>query len=227
MMNMCPNLISLFRRILYTLLGMCACIQLSLVGLLVMSLRHLCDMSWLGFWLIFLFFSFFLCGLEKTLYCLCIMMRLFTLDDCGDCHQVWCVAFFPKASILVVSFGPHQWIQLAYTRTHSCFARFPTLASSRASARSSFVSIYEQSCHDWPFIEDPEINRGHSAQSWLEFCERRLRYDQWQVTCEKFAVSHTPQHVSPAHIQKHKIRRVTPPTPRTLSQCAIETPQQF
>ena len=57
--------------------------------------------------------------------------------------------------------------------------------------------------------------------------ERRLRYDQWQVTPVIFIVSRTPQHVSVAHIQKHKIRRVTPPTPRTLSQCAIETPQQF
>jgi len=39
----------------------------------------------------------------------------------------------------------------------------------------SFVSIHEQSCHDWPYIEDPEINRGHSALPLLEFRERRLR----------------------------------------------------
>jgi len=31
------------------------------------------------------------------------MMRLFTLDGCGDYRQVWCVAFFSKTSILVVS----------------------------------------------------------------------------------------------------------------------------
>jgi len=41
------------------LLGMCACIQLSLVGLLIMSSRHLCDMSRLGVLLIIHFFSFF------------------------------------------------------------------------------------------------------------------------------------------------------------------------
>ena len=40
------------------------------------------------------------------------MMRLFTLDGCGDYRQVWCVAFFSKTSILVVSFGLHQGIQL-------------------------------------------------------------------------------------------------------------------
>ena len=42
-----------------TLLGMWACIQLSLVGLLILSSRHLCDMSWLGVLLIILFFSIF------------------------------------------------------------------------------------------------------------------------------------------------------------------------
>ena len=54
----------------------------------------------------------FLFWLENTMYCLCIMMRLFTNDGCGDYHQVRCVAFFSKTSILVVSFGLHQWIKL-------------------------------------------------------------------------------------------------------------------
>ena len=36
----------------------------------------------------------------------------FTIDGCGDYCQVWCVAFFSKTSILVVSFGLHQGIQL-------------------------------------------------------------------------------------------------------------------
>ena len=40
-----------------TFLGMCACIQLSLVGLLVMSSRHLSDMMWSGVLLIILLFS--------------------------------------------------------------------------------------------------------------------------------------------------------------------------
>ena len=40
-----------------TFLGMCASIQMSLVGLLAMSLRHFCDMSWSGVWLIILLFS--------------------------------------------------------------------------------------------------------------------------------------------------------------------------
>jgi len=38
-------------------LGMCASIQLSFVGLLVMSSRHLCDMSWSGVLLIIILFS--------------------------------------------------------------------------------------------------------------------------------------------------------------------------
>jgi len=54
----------------------------------------------------------FLFWLENTMYCLCIMMRLFTIDSCGDYRQVWCVSFFSKTSILVVSFGLHQGIQL-------------------------------------------------------------------------------------------------------------------
>jgi len=41
----------------------------------------------------------------------------------------------------------------------------------------SFVSINKQSYHNWPYIEDLEINRGHSAQPWLEFCKRLLRHD--------------------------------------------------
>ena len=34
------------------------------------------------------------------------------IDGCGDYRQVWCVAFFSKISILVVSFFLHQWLQL-------------------------------------------------------------------------------------------------------------------
>ena len=107
-----PILFPFFTGSSSTLIGMWACIQLSLVGLLVLSSRHLCDMSWLGVLWLILFFSIFLFGLENTLYSLCIMMRLFTLDGCGDYRQVWCVTFFSKTSILVVSSGPHQWIQL-------------------------------------------------------------------------------------------------------------------
>ena len=54
----------------------------------------------------------FLFWLEHTMYCLRVMMRLFTNDGCGDYHQVWCVSFFSKTSILVVSFGLHQLIKL-------------------------------------------------------------------------------------------------------------------
>ena len=77
-----------------------------------MSSRHLCDMSLSGVLLIILLFSEFFFLLENTMYCLWIMIRLFTIDRCGDYRQVWCVAFFSKTSILVVSFGLHQWIQL-------------------------------------------------------------------------------------------------------------------
>jgi len=48
-----------------TFLGMCACIQLSLVGLLVMSSRHLCDMSWLEVLLIILLYSEILILIRK------------------------------------------------------------------------------------------------------------------------------------------------------------------
>ena len=75
-----------------TLLGMCASIQMSLVGLLVMSSRHRCATrtcrDWESCWL-FLCSQKFLFLLENTMYCLCIMMRLFTLDGCGDYRQVW------------------------------------------------------------------------------------------------------------------------------------------
>jgi len=67
--------------------------------------------DWESCWLFFCSQKF-LFLLENTMYCLCIMMRLFTIDGCGDYRQVWCVAFFSKTSILVVSFGLHQWIQL-------------------------------------------------------------------------------------------------------------------
>jgi len=50
-----PILFPFFTRSCSTLLVMCACIQLSLVGLLLMSSRHFCDMSW--YLLIILLFS--------------------------------------------------------------------------------------------------------------------------------------------------------------------------
>ena len=40
------------------------------------------DICWL-----FFCFQNFLIWLENTLYCLCIMMRLFTIDGCGDYRQ--------------------------------------------------------------------------------------------------------------------------------------------
>jgi len=94
MMTMSPNLISLFAVTCFTFLGMCASIQLSLVGLLVMSSRHLCDMSWSGVLLISFFFAEI--WMDNTMYCLGIMMGLFTIDGCRDYCQVWCVAFFSK-----------------------------------------------------------------------------------------------------------------------------------
>ena len=67
MMNMCPNLISLLHRILFYVLGMCASIQLSLVGLFLILSRHLGDMSWLGVLLMIILFSEFLILIGK--YC--------------------------------------------------------------------------------------------------------------------------------------------------------------
>jgi len=124
---------------------MCACIQLSLVGLLVMSSRHLCDMSWLGVLvcIYFFFFLIFLIWFGNTLYCLCIMMRLFTLDGCGDYRQVWCVAFFSKTSILVVSFGLHQWIKLV-DLISMYLAQLVVCSDCREGARQRFLSMFSR-----------------------------------------------------------------------------------
>jgi len=67
--------------------------------------------DWESCWLFFCCQKFWF-WLENTMYCLCIMTRLFTIDSCGDYCQMWCVAFFSKTSILAVSYGLHQWIQL-------------------------------------------------------------------------------------------------------------------
>ena len=54
-----PILFPFFTGSCFMLWGMCASIQLSLVGLFLMSSRHLRDMSWLGVLLIILLFSEF------------------------------------------------------------------------------------------------------------------------------------------------------------------------
>ena len=65
MITMSPNLISVFHRDLFYVLRICASIQMSLVGLLVMLLRHPCDMSWSGVLLIILLFSEIFILIEK------------------------------------------------------------------------------------------------------------------------------------------------------------------
>ena len=129
---------SFFTGSCFTLLGMCGSIQLSLVGLFLMSSRHLCDMSWLGVLLIILFFQNFWFCLEHALYCLCIIMRLFTLDSCGDYRLVWCVAFFSKTTNLVVSFGLHQWIQLVDVPCPACVLFW----LSRSDTATLFVNVF-------------------------------------------------------------------------------------
>ena len=68
-----PILFHFFTGSCSTLFGMCACIQLSLFGLLVMSSRHLCDMSWLRFLLIIPFFSNFFYLVWKILCTVCVL----------------------------------------------------------------------------------------------------------------------------------------------------------
>ena len=86
----------------------------------------------------------FLFWLENTMYCLCIMMRLFTNDGCGDYHQVWCVAFFSKTSILVVSFGLHQWIKLV-DLISMYLAQLVVCSDCREGARQRFLSMFSHS----------------------------------------------------------------------------------
>ena len=117
---------------------MCASIQLALVGLLVMSSHHPFDMSWSGVLLIS-FFPFQKClfWLDNTMYCLIITMRLFTIDCCGDYRQVW----FSETSILVVSFGLHQWIQLV-DRISMCLAQLAFCSDCQEVPRQRFLSTF-------------------------------------------------------------------------------------
>jgi len=91
-------------------------------------------------WLFFCFQQF-LFWLENTKYCLGIMMWLFTIDSCGDYRQVWCVAFFSMTSILVVSFGLYQWIQLV-DRIFMCLAQLAICSDCRAVPRERFLSMF-------------------------------------------------------------------------------------
>ena len=86
----------------------------------------------------------FLFWLENTMYCLCIMMRLFTIDGCGDYRQVWCVAFFSKTSILVVSFGLHQGIQLV-DGISMYLAQLAFCSDCREVARQRFLFMFSHS----------------------------------------------------------------------------------
>ena len=96
--------------------------------------------DWESCWLFFFFQNFLIC-LENNLYCLCIMMRVFTRDGCGDYRQVWCVAFFSKTSILVVSFGLHQWIQLV-DRISMYLAQRAFCSDCREVTRQRFLSMF-------------------------------------------------------------------------------------
>jgi len=86
----------------------------------------------------------FLFWLKNTMYCLCIMIWLFTIDSCGDYCLVWCVAFFSKTSILVVSFGLHQWIQLV-DRISIYLAQLAFCSDCREVAWKRFLSMFSHS----------------------------------------------------------------------------------
>ena len=88
----------------------------------------------------------FLFWLENTMYCLCIMMRPFTNDGCGDYHQVWCVAFFSKTSILVVLFGLHQWIKLVDLMS-MYLAQLVVCSDCREGARQRFCQCFHTLHH--------------------------------------------------------------------------------
>ena len=77
------------------------------------------------------------------------------------------------------------------------FARFPTLASSRASAPLyPFTNNPATTGHTLETQESIEatVRSFLSSVSLLEFHERRLRYNQCQATCVALTVNHTPPH---------------------------------
>jgi len=147
MMTMSPNLISLFpshRALFYDLRGFVLLFRcLSLGYLLCRRVTFVTCRDWESCWLFF-YSQKFLFWLESTMYCLCIMMRLFTINGCGDYRQVWCVAFFPKTSILVVSFGLHQWNELV-DRISMYFAQLAFCSVCREVARQRFLSMLSHS----------------------------------------------------------------------------------
>jgi len=94
-------------------------------------------------WLFFCFQKF-LFWLENFRYCLDIIMWLFTIYGCGDYRQVWCVAFFSKTSILVVSFGLHQWVQLV-DRISMCLVQLAFCSDCREVPRQRFLAMFSHS----------------------------------------------------------------------------------
>ena len=144
MMTMSPNPVLFFTGTCSTYLGMCACIQLSLVGFLLMSSRHLCDMSWLGVLVMILLFSHIFILIGKYHVLSMYYDETIHKDGCGDYHQVWCVAFFSKTSILVVSFGLHQWIKLV-DLISMYLAQLVVCSDCREGARQRFLSMFSHS----------------------------------------------------------------------------------
>ena len=105
-MNMCPNLISLFHRILFYVVGdVCLYSAVSRWVTCYVVASPLCHVVIGSLVDYSFFFNFFLFGLEITLYCLCIMMRLFTLDGCGDYRQVHPKTLFEIAMVLSTKIG--------------------------------------------------------------------------------------------------------------------------
>jgi len=76
--------------------------------------------------------------------CTVYVLWLFTIDGCGDYRQVWCVAFFSNTSILVVSFGLHQWIQLV-DRISMYLAQLVFCSDCREVTRQRFLSMFSHS----------------------------------------------------------------------------------
>ena len=77
MMTMSPNLISLFHRDLFYVLGDVCCYSDVSRWVNCYVVASPCDMSWSGVLLIILLFSEILFWSENTMNCLCIMMRIF------------------------------------------------------------------------------------------------------------------------------------------------------
>ena len=144
MMTMSPNPISLFHRDLFYVFGDVCLYSAVSRWVSCYVARHLCDMSWSGVLVMILLFShiFILIGkyhvlsmyYDETIH----NWRLWWLPSSAVC------GIFSTTSILVLSFGLHQWIQLV-DRISMYLAQLAFCSDCREVARQRFLSMFSHS----------------------------------------------------------------------------------